>query len=110
MPNRRGRTLTKAERASSNKAASSERSGCMSIYTSEIMEGVAVSCAIPKRYDLSRRSHSAPVVRHDNLRKRGEPHPLLAKLVDLLRASMNAIVLSAEPGLADVIPVPKMIE
>jgi hypothetical protein len=37
-----------------------------------------------RRYDRSRRSHSAPVVRHDSLRKRGELHPLLAKLVDLL--------------------------
>jgi hypothetical protein len=46
MPNRRGRTLTNAERASSSKAASSEHSGCMSIYTSEITEGVAVAWGI----------------------------------------------------------------
>jgi len=34
----------------------------MSIYTSEIMEAVAMACGIPKRYDLSRRSHSAPTI------------------------------------------------
>src|SRR5262245_4153922 len=62
MPNRRVRTLRNAERASSSKAASSERSNCMSIYTSEIMEGVAVACSIAKRYDLSRRADSAPTI------------------------------------------------
>src|ERR671910_2459654 len=83
MPNRRGRTLTNAERAPSSKAASSERCGCMGLYLRNRGGGCGVM-HYSRRYDRSRRSHSAPVVRHDSLRKRGELHPLLAKLVDLL--------------------------
>src|SRR5262249_50549188 len=62
MPNRRGRTLTNFERALSSETAYSERSNCMSIYTSEIMEEVAVARQHAKRYDLSRRAHSAPTI------------------------------------------------